>query len=778
MSDIQIPNLPVATSLSGTEQLEIVQSGVSRRTTTGAVAGITPGPTGPTGAQGLTGPTGPTGATGATGAQGDVGPTGASGPTGPTGPTGATGPTGPTGGAGPTGPTSTVAGPTGPTGATGAQGDIGPTGVMGPQGPTGPTGAASSVAGPTGPTGPTGVVGNTGATGPTGPTGATGPTGPTGVTGPTGPTGATGTTGAGGALGYYGSFYDQTTQTAAAINTAYAMALGVTAEANGVSIVSGTRITVDYAGVYDLQFSAQLEDTGGSGSGKTVNIWLRKNGVNVTESDTKVTITSSTRYSVPAWNWVLTLAANDYLEIIWSTDSTAIQLSYAAAAGIHPSIPSVIATLTQVMYTQLGPTGPTGPTGAIGPTGPTGPTGAASTVEGPTGPTGPTGSTGAIGPTGPTGSTGSTGATGPTGPTGAASTVAGPTGPTGAAGPSTITANSTATSGLTAGQLLISDGSKVQAAGAAIATSLALGGATIGTNALAVTGSSNFGSAAAFADGAVTTPSIAHNGDLNTGFWFPAADTIAASTSGSERLRIDSSGNVGIGTTPSYKLHVAGDVEIGTTSAGGTLYFQNATTYWTIDQSTSSLLIKNSTTERARFDSSGNFAIGSTGNSGWRFSVYGASTTNADFATVIRNSAGTDLLLVRNDGAISTGAAASSPYNLTTSSAANAYIDSSGYLYRSTSSLRYKRDVSDYSRTVTDLMKLRPVFYKGNGERDGDTKFAGLIAEEVHAAGLFEFVVYNENGEPDALHYGNMIALCIKTIQELSARVAALEGRA
>jgi hypothetical protein len=245
------------------------------------------------------------------------------------------------------------------------------------------------------------------------------------LTGPTGPTGATGTTGAGGALGYYGSFYDQTTQTAAVINTAYPMALGVTAEANGVSIVSGKQITVGYAGVYDLQFSAQLEDTGGGGSGKTVDIWLRKNGVNVTDSNTKVTITSSTKYSVPAWNWVLTLAANDYLEIMWSTDSTAIQLSSAAAASIHPAIPSVIATLTQVMYTQLGPTGPTGPTGAIGPTGPTGPTGAASTVAGPTGPTGPTGATGLTGPTGPTGPTGLTGATGPTGPTGAT----GPTGP-------------------------------------------------------------------------------------------------------------------------------------------------------------------------------------------------------------------------------------------------------------------------------------------------------------------------------------------------------------
>jgi hypothetical protein len=61
--------------------------------------------------------------------------------------------------------------------------------------------------------------------------------------------------------------------------------------------------------------------------------------------------------------------------------------------------------------------------------------------------------------------------------------------------------------------------------------------------------------------------------------------------------------------------------------------------------------------------------------------------------------------------------------------------------------------------------------------------FGGLIAEDVHDAGLTEFVQYNDNNEPDALSYGNMVALCIKAIQELKteldnakARITALEG--
>ncbi len=162
MSNATIPMLPQAIAITGAEQLEAVQAGMSVRMTAAQIAALggPRGPTGPTGpSQGPTGPNGPTGS---------IGPTGATGVIGPTGPTGG-GPTGPAG--------SSITGPTGPTGAGGSAGTPGPTGPGG-NGPTGPTGIGA--AGPTGPTGPTGI----GAIGPTGPTGTTaGPTGPPGPPG-------------------------------------------------------------------------------------------------------------------------------------------------------------------------------------------------------------------------------------------------------------------------------------------------------------------------------------------------------------------------------------------------------------------------------------------------------------------------------------------------------------------------------------------------------------------------------------------------------------------
>jgi hypothetical protein len=85
--------------------------------------------------------------------------------------------------------------------------------------------------------------------------------------------------------------------------------------------------------------------------------------------------------------------------------------------------------------------------------------------------------------------------------------------------------------------------------------------------------------------------------------------------------------------------------------------------------------------------------------------------------------------------------------------------------------------VADATHGLSDVLNLRPVIYKGAGAEDGDTVFGGLIAEEVHDAGLTEFVTYNDDGEPDSLTYGNMVSLCIKAIQEQQETITALTAR-
>jgi hypothetical protein len=157
------------------------------------------------------------------------------------------------------------------------------------------------------------------------------------------------TSGSNGNFGFYGAFCSTGSQTNLTPNVSRSMQLETTEHSNGVSIVSGSRITTAYKGVYNLQFSAQLEKT--DNGVDTVYIWFKKNGNNVPRSNTAIDVAKQAGGSgkmVAAWNYVDTMNAGDYLEIIWQSDDINMQLHQDVAAGNFPSIPSVIATLTQV----------------------------------------------------------------------------------------------------------------------------------------------------------------------------------------------------------------------------------------------------------------------------------------------------------------------------------------------------------------------------------------------------------------------------------------------
>jgi hypothetical protein len=143
----------------------------------------------------------------------------------------------------------------------------------------------------------------------------------------------------------YGSFYDTTTQTAAAINTAYPITLNSTQLTNGVYVGTPTsRVYVDRPSVYNFQFSLQLNKS--SASANNVFLWYRLNGNDAANSATKVTLQGSSAAAVAAWNFVLSMNAGDYFELVWSTDDTGCVIQADVASSPVPAIPSVILTVT------------------------------------------------------------------------------------------------------------------------------------------------------------------------------------------------------------------------------------------------------------------------------------------------------------------------------------------------------------------------------------------------------------------------------------------------
>jgi hypothetical protein len=146
---------------------------------------------------------------------------------------------------------------------------------------------------------------------------------------------------------HYGAFSDTTTQTIVSINEAYAMVFDTTDASNGVSIGSPTsQLVVNEQGVYNIQFSAQLDKS--SGGAANVYIWLRKNGNNVPNTTTTLTLQGTAARQVAAWTYVIQLEAANYVELMWAADDADVTILAASATSVWPAIPSVICTVTQV----------------------------------------------------------------------------------------------------------------------------------------------------------------------------------------------------------------------------------------------------------------------------------------------------------------------------------------------------------------------------------------------------------------------------------------------
>lgn len=150
----------------------------------------------------------------------------------------------------------------------------------------------------------------------------------------------------------YGGFSDATDQTSGT-SSGSVMTFDTVDVADGVTLVSNSRITVPNDGKYSLQFSAQFKNTDNAQQDTTV--WLRLNGVDIPNSATQYTIPARKSagifgYGVASLTFLLDLSAADYIEIVWVPTSTTVTLEHlpASVSPAYPAIPSVITSIVQV----------------------------------------------------------------------------------------------------------------------------------------------------------------------------------------------------------------------------------------------------------------------------------------------------------------------------------------------------------------------------------------------------------------------------------------------
>ena len=165
--------------------------------------------------------------------------------------------------------------------------------------------------------------------------------------------------GGGTPLGYYGAWQTDATQTAAASNVGYPMRFEIAdITPNGISIVNNgsgdpTRITFANTGIYNIQFSSQFQNI--DNAEHDVNIWLRLNGTDVTGSAGFIQVpkrrsagAGNEGHVIVSWNYVLSVVAGQYYELVWSTtDHTHVSMEFYVAGSPPPSAASVIMTVTQ-----------------------------------------------------------------------------------------------------------------------------------------------------------------------------------------------------------------------------------------------------------------------------------------------------------------------------------------------------------------------------------------------------------------------------------------------
>lgn len=151
----------------------------------------------------------------------------------------------------------------------------------------------------------------------------------------------------------YGAFQDSTDQVASNTTTAYAVTFNTTDFSNGVTLASGSRLTVVDAGIWNCQFSIQFKNT--TNDTHDVDVWFRLNGTNIANSNSRFNLSprkssGDPSHLIAALNFFVSMDSTDYLEIMWRPSDVGVSIEHygTSASPTRPAVPSAIATMSFV----------------------------------------------------------------------------------------------------------------------------------------------------------------------------------------------------------------------------------------------------------------------------------------------------------------------------------------------------------------------------------------------------------------------------------------------
>lgn len=149
----------------------------------------------------------------------------------------------------------------------------------------------------------------------------------------------------------YLAVQDDTDQAATTTTAANIMSFSTTDYALGASLVTNTKLTAGYAGLYNIQFSVQLVNT--TNDTQTVSIWFSKNGTNVANSNSEFGIkprksSGAPSQAIAALNFFIALQKDDYVELVWRPSDIGVSIEHFAtqSSPTRPATPSIIATMS------------------------------------------------------------------------------------------------------------------------------------------------------------------------------------------------------------------------------------------------------------------------------------------------------------------------------------------------------------------------------------------------------------------------------------------------